>query len=152
MPNRTVQTGETERICHQAAPAWGLISEQFVQAYLSGNASAFNGTNAPTPPQPGQSTDPASQIPPADPRETEDCLFLDVVVPKKLFDQRGQGQGAPVLVWIHGGGYTFGSKSGAGNPAGLIARSQDASAHGVVYVQLNYRVSDNDIYTYTSVL
>ncbi|KAI9885339.1 MAG: hypothetical protein M1823_002848 [Watsoniomyces obsoletus] len=137
--DRTMQTGETERICHQAAPAWGLISETFVRAYLSGDASAMNGTAAPALPGAGGG-DPASQLPAADPRETEDCLFLDVVVPKKLFDERGKGKGAPVLVWIHGGGYVFGSKSGAGNPAGLIARSQDASAQGVVYVQLNYRL------------
>ena len=34
-----------------------------------------------------------------DPRTTEDCLFLDVHVPKAIFDAQGQGKGAPVLVW-----------------------------------------------------
>ena len=77
----------------------------------------------------------------ADPRETEDCLFLDVAVPQKIFERRYQGAGAPVLVWIHGGGYVFGEKSGAGSPAGLLARSQTGSTHGVIFVALNYRVS-----------
>ncbi|KAI9869951.1 MAG: hypothetical protein M1823_008896, partial [Watsoniomyces obsoletus] len=32
---------------------------------------------------------------------TEDCLFLDVHVPKAVFDsaQKNRGGGAPVLVW-----------------------------------------------------
>jgi carboxylesterase type B len=37
-----------------------------------------------------------------DPSQTEDCLFLDVFVPKPIFDRAGSGPGAPVLVWIHG--------------------------------------------------
>lgn len=34
--------------------------------------------------------------------ETEDCLFLDVVVPRSVFERKGRG--APVMVWIYGGG------------------------------------------------
>jgi carboxylesterase type B len=37
-----------------------------------------------------------------DPRTTEDCLFLDVFVPKHIFSNRnntGNGTGAAVLVW-----------------------------------------------------
>lgn len=75
-----------------------------------------------------------------DPRTTEDCLFLDVVVPKRIFDNAGQGSGAPVLVWFYGGGYTAGSKAGSGNPAGLIKRSTNKMATGVIYVSLNYRL------------
>jgi acetylcholinesterase len=41
-----------------------------------------------------------ASAPAPDPRENEDCLFLDVIVPKPLFDARGgQQQGAAVLVW-----------------------------------------------------
>jgi len=43
---------------------------------------------------------------------TEDCLFLDVQVPTSIYNNRGKGYGAPVLVWIYGGGYTAGSKAG----------------------------------------
>ncbi|KAI9739023.1 MAG: hypothetical protein M1835_003214, partial [Candelina submexicana] len=87
-----------------------------------------------------------SNIPPQDPRTTEDCLFLDVVVPKQIFDQSANrsSRGAPVLVWIYGGGFTTGDKGGIGqntiNPAGLIKSSQSASATGVIYVSINYRL------------
>lgn len=80
-----------------------------------------------------------------DPRTTEDCLFLDVVVPKKIFD-RAQNKSfvpkqslAPVLVWIYGGGYTMGEKSEY-DPSGLIQQSM-VVGDGIIYVAMNYRVS-----------
>lgn len=36
-----------------------------------------------------------------DPRVTEDCLVLDVLVPKTVFDEQSKSKGAPVLVWIY---------------------------------------------------
>jgi carboxylesterase type B len=36
-------------------------------------------------------------LPPIDPRTTEDCLFLDVMVPEKIFETSENGSGAPVL-------------------------------------------------------
>ncbi|KAK6219144.1 hypothetical protein LQW54_002393 [Pestalotiopsis sp. IQ-011] len=86
-----------------------------------------------------------------DAETTEDCLFLDVHVPKKIlvgskqdFQLSGQPSGgAPVLVWIHGGGYTLGSKTGAPPPVyfpdGLLTQA-DASSEGMIYVALNYRL------------
>ncbi|KAG5770183.1 hypothetical protein H9Q72_002848 [Fusarium xylarioides] len=47
--------------------------------------------------------------PPLDPRTSEDCLFLDVIVPKKIFDDLKKGKKAPVLVWIFGGGHLLGA-------------------------------------------
>ena len=44
------------------------------------------------------------------------------------------------MVWIYGGGFTGGSKTGSGNPAGLIAQSQDDGSEGVIYVAMNYRL------------
>jgi len=41
---------------------------------------------------------------------------------------------------IYGGGYTAGDKSGSGNPAGLLARSENNNASGVIYVSMNYRL------------
>lgn len=38
----------------------------------------------------------------------EDCLFLDVYVPGKAL-KKGAAK-LPVLVWIYGGAYMFGSK------------------------------------------
>ncbi|KAL8689466.1 MAG: hypothetical protein Q9218_004871 [Villophora microphyllina] len=120
-------------------PAWSLIAAQFDPAYLAGkpfNASAAEAAIVA-----------ASISPPSiDPRTTEDCLFLDVVVPEQVFSQAsnstGSPKGAPVLVWIYGGGYTAGEKTGGGlyNPAGLIKASQVGGSDGVVYVALNYRL------------
>lgn len=123
---------------------WGLIAAQFDAAYLTGQP--FNLTAAEA------AVSSASGKPPAqDPRTTEDCLFLDVVVPQNIFtkatkdkrnDDKKSNGGAPVLVWIYGGGYTFGEKTGNGvyNPAGLLKASQASGSDGVVYVALNYRL------------
>ncbi|KAI0122012.1 alpha/beta-hydrolase [Daldinia grandis] len=71
--------------------------------------------------------------------QTEACLVLDVYVPAKIFEQ-GPVANASVLVWIHGGGFTFGSKNLYGNPAGLIARSQQHNQPGTIIVSINYRL------------
>lgn len=69
--------------------------------------------------------DTSSFVPnPANGAETEDCLFLDLAVPKKIFGKRDEGESEPVLFWIHGGGYTLGSKAAFGGPAGLTTHSQ----------------------------
>lgn len=67
----------------------------------------------------------------------EDCLYLDMKVPKAAFDRRSDGTGVPVLVWIYGGGYTAGSKDIFGSGAGLLSNA----AEDIIYVALNYRVS-----------
>jgi hypothetical protein len=83
--NRTViEDGSTDRICPQASPGWENYATTFLLDYLAGLPIV----------QP--------QIPPftplpQDPRTTEDCLFLDVVVPKKILDGAKQGKKAPVL-------------------------------------------------------
>ena len=79
-----------------------------------------------------------------DGRATEDCLFLDVLVPKCVYNGDAvQKKGkAPVLVWTFGGGFYEGSKESQGNPAGIIGQSisDPASSPGVVYVAMNYRL------------
>ena len=79
--------------------------------------------------------------PPGDSRVTEDCLFLDVVVPKGVFEGRRSGgdASAPVLVWINGGGYIAGDKSEQ-DPKGLFMRNTDTREE-FIYVAVNYRVS-----------
>jgi carboxylesterase type B len=124
-----VQTGSEDRICPQANPAWIEIAGQWIPQYLLGKknftASDFN-TSA--------SSSAASVVNPA---ENEDCLFLDVVVPEAILNSN---EAHPVLVWIYGGGYTAGSKSGSGNPAGLLERSMKNNSAGVIYVAMNYRL------------
>lgn len=65
-------------------------------------------------------------------------------MPQKVFEQAAPHRQplAPVLVWIHGGGYTAGEKTDSGlyNPAGLIKTSQSSNSTGLVYVAINYRV------------
>ena len=81
--------------------------------------------------------------PAQDPRTTEDCLFLDLLVPQTVLQKAGSKPksdcGAPVLVWIYGGGYTAGDKS-AYNAAGLIKASQASSPEGLIFISINYRL------------
>ncbi|KAI0886703.1 alpha/beta-hydrolase [Annulohypoxylon maeteangense] len=71
--------------------------------------------------------------------QTEACLVLDVYVPDNVFI-KGVAAEAPVLVWIHGGGFTFGSKSFYGNPSGLISQSRGNGQDGIIVVSINYRL------------
>lgn len=126
-----INNGDISRICPQATPGWGSLSNANVASLVLGR---------PTPNTtyivPGANS--SSPIPTRDPRESEDCLFLDVFVPEGVLRKAGKGYGAPVLVWFYGGGYTFGNKNQ--NPAGLIAASGNSSHGDIIYVSLNYRL------------
>ncbi|KAL1303153.1 hypothetical protein AAFC00_006582 [Neodothiora populina] len=127
--NRSVvQTGDQGRICAQASPSWATASGQWLGAYLANGTTNFSSSLF-------ESKGPF-QAPPQDPMTSEDCLFLDVMAPQSIFDNAGKSAGAPVLVWIYGGGYIGGSKISEGSPSGLLKRSNN----GVVYVALNYRL------------
>jgi para-nitrobenzyl esterase len=60
---------------------------------------------------------------------SEDCLYLNLWRPAKL-----SGTKLPVLVWIHGGGFTTGAASQPLYDGESLAR------RGVVVVSLNYRI------------
>ena len=62
-------------------------------------------------------------------RHSEDCLYLNVWTPGI------DGARRPVMVWIHGGGFTTGSGSGGLYRGGVLARDCD-----VVVVTINYRL------------
>lgn len=62
-------------------------------------------------------------------KTNEDCLYLNVWTPAKR-----SGDPLPVMVWIHGGGYTFGSASQPLYDGTRLAR------RGVVFVGINYRL------------
>jgi carboxylesterase type B len=72
---------------------------------------------------------------PPGPNESEDCLFLDVWVSNSTFHKKN----APVLVWIHGGGYIRRDKTEGGSPIGLLERSRELG-DSAVFVALGYRV------------
>jgi para-nitrobenzyl esterase len=62
-------------------------------------------------------------------RTDEDCLYLNVWTPATSPDDR-----LPVTVWIHGGGYQYGSASEIQYGGASLAKK------GVVVVTVNYRV------------
>lgn len=175
--NTTVNNGQQGTVCPQSNPGmmstsygrpksnsaavWLETAVPFLTAYLGGqNISNF------TYPRASQNLTEKlniSSIPLPDPRTTEDCLFLDVIVPRTIFNSKngresrqhpfdsryhsGKPQkeaashgGAPVLVWIYGGGYTSGDKTSAGNPAGLVSRSLENGNEGVIFIAMNYRL------------
>lgn len=61
--------------------------------------------------------------------ESEDCLYLNVYTPA------ADGARRPVMVWIHGGGFSHGSGSQPSYDGGPLAERGD-----VVVVTLNYRL------------
>ncbi|KAI0836025.1 alpha/beta-hydrolase [Hypoxylon sp. FL0890] len=105
-------------ICPQAYPQWVINMIASRSGVDSGTMAEFLNNQA------GQ---------------MEACLVLDVHVPADIFSQ-GSAAEAPVLVWIHGGGFTFGSKTLFGSPASLIARSQRNGGEGIIFVSINYRL------------
>ncbi len=63
------------------------------------------------------------------PPQNEDCLTVNVWTPVP-----SGGASKPVMVWLHGGGFVFGSSAMPAYDGARIA------AHGVVLVSLNYRL------------
>ncbi|OAP60425.1 hypothetical protein AYL99_05427 [Fonsecaea erecta] len=148
--NATVQNGSVGRVCPQANPTWLTIGFANLANIAAGNASDFNISLAE---QELQDSPPGTvlfdsfrngQLPPQDPRTTEDCLFLDVVVPKSTFDKANNGtqkkgqSGAPVMAWIYGGGYTIGEKASGNDVHGLMKTA--SQQEGLVFVAMNYRL------------
>ncbi|CAL3965046.1 unnamed protein product [Diplocarpon coronariae] len=144
--NLTVNDGSRGVICPQVGPAWEVEAVLFLAAFLTGQ----NLTNYihPTMTQTPASTKLSSLLA-LNSRTSEDCLFLDVIVNTTSGYHEAQCQagknctvsaGAPVLVWIYGGGYTGGSKTGSGDPSSLIAKSLENDGEGVVYLAMNYRL------------
>lgn len=62
-------------------------------------------------------------------KQSEDCLYLNVWKPKEAHDTP-----LPVMVWIHGGGFTQGASSLDGYDGTALAR------RGVILVSINYRL------------
>ena len=70
---------------------------------------------------------------------SEDCLYLDVFVPKKTEDNF-----LPVMFWIHGGGNTSGLKD-------LYDFSKVVSKHNVIIVRINYRLGPFGWFTHPAI-
>jgi para-nitrobenzyl esterase len=65
------------------------------------------------------------------PQQSEDCLVLNVFAPASDNDRK-----RPVMVWLHGGGFSSGSGSGRILDGSSLAHTQD-----VVVVTLNHRLN-----------
>ena len=108
--SKGIQDGTTGYVCPQAEPAgWAAAN-----AALGPEGAVIPAANSSLP-------------------ESEDCLFLDVIVPTSVFHA---GKAAPVLINIHGGGFFIGDKTTLYDPQGLLA----ASRNDIVFVSMNYRV------------
>ena len=64
------------------------------------------------------------------PPQSEDCLYLNVMTPAKTV-----GEALPVMVWMHGGGYSYGS----GND--LLTNLHRLPQQGVVVVTVTMRLN-----------
>jgi Carboxylesterase family len=73
-----------------------------------------------------------ASIIPSDPT-SEDCLFLDIVVPGKALRKEVK---LPVINWIYGGGFVEGSKEDTYDGLPIVK----ASSNNVIYVAGNYRL------------
>ena len=73
----------------------------------------------------------------SDTSQREDCLFLDIYAPVSAFQPSATF--LPVVVWIHGGGFVYGSK----NPQGPMNTGQSilkASNYKTIFITGNYRL------------
>ncbi|UKZ76636.1 hypothetical protein TrVFT333_004343 [Trichoderma virens FT-333] len=140
--NLVVEKGNGSLImCPRGSPGWSIANSDFGHAFINGNLSNYNYTAEHAAQE--LITKKNAQAVLELPGQTEDCLFLDVVVPRAVFDRRTTTKKAPVLVWMHGGGYIFGYKNDivdATDPAGLINASRSDGSDGFIYVSLNYRL------------
>ena len=138
-----IDDGSIDRKCPNASPNWFALAPQTIISLYTGGSSSVNSTallssldalNAQT----LQDASNATLGSHPENNETEDCLFLDVYSPKAVLERAGNTYGAPVLVYIHGGGYVSGSKADF-TTASLLQRAA-STGPPMVLVSLNYRL------------
>lgn len=136
--SKPVNNGTRRAICPQFQVGWTGAAKEFVHDMLL------------DPVLPGKWKDPISpeqyedyeKKPELHPESNEDCLLLDVLVPKVVWEQRhNRGFKAATIVWIHGGGFIYGSKHLFGSPEKLLdAAEGDNSFSSIIHVSINYRL------------
>ncbi|KAL8756088.1 MAG: hypothetical protein Q9199_003187 [Rusavskia elegans] len=130
--NETVNYGWNENVCPQVQMGWAPKASEFLADFQD-------------PPALANWTDPISaadygpiQYPPKD--ASEDCLTLDVMVPKTVWDSRNENVVYKFIVWVHGGGFVYGWKDQYGSPEGLFDAATSEDEQNVIYVAMNYRL------------
>ena len=104
----------------QPVAAWSGIRECTVLSKIAPQSSTT---------LPGARTSTPSTSPRFVASQSEDCLYLNVLTPA-----RKSGENLPVMVWMHGGGFVFGS----GND--MLYNAPRLPQHGVVLVNVNMRL------------
>jgi para-nitrobenzyl esterase len=105
------------------AEDWSEIRDASTFGSIAPQSAAVPGVTSPA--------DPAASEP-----HSEDCLSLNVWTPELPESPTGQhGRGRPVMVFLHGGGFTSGSGSVFLYRGGELVRNGD-----VVVVTINYRL------------
>ena len=133
---RTIRT-QSGLVCGEPRDAKGVLAFKGIP-YAAPPIGPLR-WRAPQPPTPWMGVRDALAFGPAslsslenDPRpgpRAEDCLTLNVWTAAKEADEK-----RPVMVWIHGGGFQFGSSANPATDGSLLA------AEGVVVVSFNYRL------------
>ncbi len=87
---KPVNDGSVGRICHQTQPYWLHDQSEFVRKYSSSADISHFTDREYNPSYP--------ELPADDPRASEDCLLLDVVVSKKTWDDLQADKGYPGMM------------------------------------------------------
>ncbi|KAF7956493.1 hypothetical protein EAE96_003831 [Botrytis aclada] len=133
-----INDGSIGHICPQAFPDWTEDAGLLVALYTLGLINNIDPSNL--------KPDPIQDVPQG--WESEDCLLLDVVVPEGVSEAAEEDEDfvpLSVMVWIHGGGFTFGHKNQDGSPYGFFNAStftpgSEAIHDSIIFVTLNYRL------------
>jgi para-nitrobenzyl esterase len=121
IPYAAPPVGERRWQPPQPAATWPGVRECTTFSKVTPQcASHFPGSS----PEESDKPDPRQALP-----QSEDCLYLNVLTPAKKDTAK-----LPVMVWMHGGGFIFGS--GNEGLSNLIRLPQ----HGVVQVNVNMRL------------
>jgi para-nitrobenzyl esterase len=150
---RLLQAGAALGVCTsslaRAAPAVSVLTTSGrVRGFIDGDLQVFRGIRygadtgprrfqPPQPPPPWRDVidardfGAASPQPGAEPNQSEDCLFLNVMAPHVK-----TARSRPVIVYIHGGAYSSGSGSSPLYDGSTLCRQGDA-----VVVTVNHRLS-----------